>query len=77
MKDEDIDYSDIPATTPEFWANGIVRRGLKPVLRKQQVTLRIDSDVLEFLRSEGDGYQTKINQLLRSYVDAVKAAQPR
>lgn len=70
MKDEDIDYSDIPSATAEFWANGIVRRGLKPVLRKQQITLRIDKDVLEFFKSEGDGYQTKINQLLRSYMDA-------
>lgn len=77
MKDEDIDYSDIPKTTPEFWAKAVVRKGLKPVVRKKQVTLRIDSDVLDFLRSEGDGYQTKINQLLRSYVDESKAAQSR
>ena len=75
MKDEDIDYSDIPKTTPEFWANGIVRKGLKPVLRKQQVTLRIDNDVLEYLKAQGEGYQTKINQLLRSYVEADKAAR--
>lgn len=77
MKDEDIDYSDIPPAIPEFWANGIVRKGLKPVLRKQQVTLRIDSDVLEFFREEGEGYQTKINQLLRAYMDAVKTAPSR
>ena len=75
MKDEDIDFSDIPKTTPEFWANGIVRKGLKPVLRKQQVTLRIDNDVLEYLKAQGEGYQTKINQLLRSYVEADKAAR--
>ena len=77
MKDEDIDFSDIPRTTPEFWANAVVRKGLKPVFRKQQVTLRIDSDVLEFFKSEGEGYQTRINQLLRSYMEASKAAQPR
>ena len=77
MKDEDIDYSEIPPATPEFWANGIVRRGLKPVLRKKQVTLRIDNDVLEFFKGEGEGYQTKINQLLRSYMDASKAAESR
>jgi uncharacterized protein (DUF4415 family) len=75
MKDEEIDFSDIPRTTPEFWAKAVVRKGLKPVFRKQQVTLRIDSDVLEFLRSEGEGYQTKINQLLRSYMDASRAAR--
>jgi uncharacterized protein (DUF4415 family) len=77
MKDEDIDFSDIPRTTPEFWANAVVRKGLKPAFRKHQVTLRIDSDVLEFFRSEGEGYQTKINKLLRSYMDASKAAESR
>ncbi len=77
MKDDEIDFSDIPRTKPEFWAKAVVRKGLKPVLRKRQVTIRIDSDVLDFLRSEGDGYQTKINQLLRSYMDASKAAQTR
>ena len=77
MKDEDIDFSDIPRTTPEFWAKAVLRKGLKPIIRKQQVTIRIDSDVLDFLRSEGDGYQTKINQLLRSYMDANKAVRAR
>lgn len=77
MKDEDIDFSDIPRTTPEFWANGVVRKGLRPSFRKQQITLRIDRDVLEFLKAEGEGYQTKINTLLRSYMDACKSAQPR
>jgi uncharacterized protein (DUF4415 family) len=77
MKDEDIDFSDIPRTTPEFWANAVIRKGLKPVAKKQQVTVRIDSDVLEYLRAEGSGYQTKINQLLRSYVEASKAAEAK
>lgn len=73
MQDEDIDFSDIPRSTPEFWANGIVRKGLKPIIRKNQLTLRIDQDVLEFFRKEGRGYQTKINQLLRAYMEAHKA----
>ncbi len=70
MKDEDIDYSDIPPLTPEFFANGIVRKGLKPVNRKDQVTLRIDHDVIQFFKEQGRGYQTKINQLLRAYMEA-------
>ena len=74
MTDEEIDFSDIPRTTPEFWANGIVRKGLKPVVRKHQLTLRIDQDVIEFFKQEGRGYQTKINQLLRAYMDAHKAS---
>ena len=73
MKDEDIDFSDIPKVTPEMFARGIVRRGLKPVERKAQLTLRVDNDVLEWFRQQGQGYQTKINSLLRAYMDAHKA----
>lgn len=75
MKDEDIDFSDIPRTTPEFWAKAVVRKGLKPVPAKQQITLRIDQDVITFFKEEGRGYQTKINQLLRAYMEAHKAAR--
>lgn len=75
MNDEDIDFSDIPRTTPEFWANAIVRKGLKPVNHKDQLTLRIDHDVIEFFKEQGRGYQTKINQLLRAYMEAHKAAR--
>lgn len=70
MTDDEIDFSDIPRTTPEFWARGVVRKGLKPVVRKNQLTLRIDQDVIEFFRTQGQGYQTKINQLLRAYMEA-------
>lgn len=70
MKDRDIDYSDIPPLTPEFFAKGIVRKGLKPVNKKDQITLRIDHDVIQFFKEQGRGYQTKINQLLRAYMDA-------
>ena len=77
MTDEDIDYSDIPPTTPEFWANVVIRKGLKPVIRKKQITLRLDSDILEYLKASGNGYQTKINQLLRSFVDADRAAHAK
>jgi len=73
MKDEDIDFSDIPRLTPEMFANAIVRKGLKPIPRKQQLTLRIDQDVIDFFKKQGQGYQTKINQLLRAYMEAHKA----
>jgi len=69
MRDEDIDLSDIPEITPEMFARGIVRRGLKPVVRKKQLTLRMDSDVIEWFKRQGRGYQTKINALLRAYMD--------
>ena len=68
IKDEDIDYSDAPAITPEMFAKAIVRRGLKPRLKKQ-ITLRVDGDVLEWYKKQGRGYQTKINLLLRAYMN--------
>ena len=69
MEDEDIDFSEIPDVTAEMFARGIVRRGLKPVIRKEQLTLRIDSDVLKWYRKLGPGYQTRINSLLRAYME--------
>ena len=73
LKDEDIDLADVPEVSPEMFARAIVRRGLKPVSRKAQLTLRLDSDVLDWFRRQGQGYQTKINALLRAYMDAHKA----
>ncbi len=70
MKDEDIDLSDCPEITPEMFAKAVVRRGLPAAKTKTQVTLRIDSDVLEWFKSQGRGYQTQINQLLRAYMEA-------
>lgn len=72
LRDVDIDFSDIPEIPPEMFARAIVRRGLKPVPRKAQLTLRIDSDVLEWFKKQGRGYQTKINTLLRAYMEAHK-----
>jgi uncharacterized protein (DUF4415 family) len=68
LKDEKIDFSDTPELTPEMFARSLVRRGLKPVARKKLLTLRIDSDVVEWYRGQGPGYQTRINALLRAYM---------
>jgi uncharacterized protein (DUF4415 family) len=70
MTDEDIDFSDCPEVTPEMFAQGIVRKGLLPKPTKEQITLRIDKDVLEWFKLQGKGYQTNINQLLRAYMKA-------
>lgn len=72
MKNKDIDVSDNPELAPEMFARAIVRRGLKPVARKSQLTLRIDQDVLDWFRRQGRGYQTQINSLLRAYMEAHK-----
>lgn len=70
MTDEDIDFSDIPEITPEMFARAVVRDGLKVEPVKEQITLRIDSDVLAWFRAQGRGYQTRINALLRAYMEA-------
>jgi len=70
MRDEDIDLSDCPEVTPEMFAKAIVRQGLPEKKGKAQVMLRIDSDVLEWFKAHGRGYQTQINQLLRAYMEA-------
>jgi uncharacterized protein (DUF4415 family) len=72
MSDKDIDLSDSPELTPDMFARAIVRRGLKPVARKAQLTIRIDQDVLDWFRQKGAGYQTQINALLRAYMEAHK-----
>ncbi len=69
MRDEDIDYSDNPKWTPEMFAKAVLRAGLQPVPRKEQITLRLDGDVLEWFRRRGPGYQTQINALLRAYMN--------
>ncbi len=68
MKDEDIDLSEIPEITPEMFARAVLRRNFKPIPRKKQLTLRIDSDVVEWYQKQGPGYQTRINSLLRAYM---------
>ena len=71
MSDEDIDLSDCPEITPELFAKATVQRGgLHTEKNKAQVTLRIDSEVLEWFKSQGQGYQTQINTLLRAYMEA-------
>jgi len=63
------DLTECEEITPEMFAKAIVRQGLKPVERKAQVTLRLDSDIIGWFKSGGRGYQTRINSLLRAYVD--------
>jgi len=68
LKDREMDFSDTPELTPEKFARAVVRRGLKPLPRKRQLTIRVDSDVLEWYKKQGRGYQTRINALLRAYM---------
>ena len=61
IRDEDIDTSDIPEITD--WRGAVRGKFYRPV--KKPVTVRVDADVLAWLKSSGKGYQTKINKLLR------------
>jgi uncharacterized protein (DUF4415 family) len=65
LRDSDIDLSDAPELGPDFFANAILLPG-----PKQQITLRLDPDVLAFFRKHGRGYQTTINAVLRKYMEA-------
>ena len=70
LQDKDIDFNDNPEVTPEMFAKAVLRKGLKPVVKKSQVTLRIDEDVLTWFKKQGKGYQTRINSLLKAYKEA-------
>jgi len=66
MRDEDIDYSDIPELDESFWLNTKVIMPRKPV--KKQISIKVDRDVLAFFRKDGPGYQTRMNAVLKSFV---------
>ncbi|HTN61182.1 MAG TPA: BrnA antitoxin family protein [Devosia sp.] len=72
IRDEDIDTSDIPPLTEEFWKNGI-RNPYYARALKAQLTIRLDVDILDWFKrhaKDGKGYQTDINKALRAYVAA-------
>jgi uncharacterized protein (DUF4415 family) len=56
--------------TPEMFARAVARKGLKAVPKKALLSLRIDSDVIEWFRKQGPGYQSRMNALLRAYMEA-------
>ena len=66
MGDESIDYTDIPELDEDFFrkARVVVPPG------KKQLTIRLDADVVSWLKDQGKGYQTRINAILRAYYEA-------
>ncbi len=66
MKDSDIDYSDIPPLGDEFFKKATI--AWPPP--KDQLTIRLDADVLKWLKSNGRGYQTRINHILRAAMES-------
>lgn len=68
MADDTIDYSDIPPLDDSFFKNAKV---VMPS-EKTHLSLRLDADVIAWLKSQGKGYQSRINAILRSYYEAHK-----
>ncbi len=70
MGDGEIDYSDIPdaGDDKEFWhdAKRVRLEDLMPK-GKRQITLRLDQEVLEWFKTQGPGYQTRMNAVLKAY----------
>jgi uncharacterized protein (DUF4415 family) len=69
LSDRDIDYSDIPELDKNFFKSATL------VLPepKTTMTIRLDQQVLEWFKAKGPGYQTRINALLRAYMEAHKS----
>jgi len=70
LPDESIDYSDIPPLSDEALKTAVRGRFYRPV--KQQITARVDADVLDWLKSYGKGYQSRLNAILRREMLAAK-----
>ncbi len=67
LPDEAVDTSDIPPLGEAFWRNA---RIAMPGEGKQQMTLRLDAEVLDWFKAGGKGWQTRINAVLKAYVEA-------
>ena len=70
-RDEEIDYSDIPPTDSEFWADAVVAPP-----KKDRISIRLDADMLAWFRSK-PRYQTLINRVLRRYYEHQRSALER
>ncbi|MCA6504697.1 MAG: BrnA antitoxin family protein [Pseudanabaena sp.] len=65
IPDDEIDTSDIPELDNHFWENA---KMVTPIT-KQAVSIRLDSDILDWFKSQGKGYQSTINNVLRTYIN--------
>ncbi len=66
MSDEDIDLSDIPEMTDEEWQAALKRGVYRPV--KQQLTIRLDADIVDWFKRTQPKYQTAMNEVLRKHM---------
>ncbi len=73
LRDEEIDLTDIPPL--DKWNKAVIAKFYRPV--KKSLTIRIDADVLAWLRGQGKGYQTRINGLLREAMSGLGSSRVR
>lgn len=66
MSDEDIDLSDIPEMTDDEWQAALKRGVYRPV--KQQLTIRLDADIVDWFKRTQPKYQTAMNEVLRKHM---------
>ncbi|HBF12115.1 MAG TPA: 3-oxoacyl-ACP synthase [Deltaproteobacteria bacterium] len=69
LKDKDIDFSDIPPLDKNFFA----KAALRLPQAKSIMTIRLDPDVLDWFKAQGRGYQTRINSILRMYMESQRS----
>jgi uncharacterized protein (DUF4415 family) len=72
--DSRIDFNDIPRLTDEQLANMVRLRDTRP--RKVAVSVRLDAQVLDWLRSKGEGHLTRINDILTNLMEAERGVRP-
>lgn len=70
MADKNIDYSEIPELDKEFFKNALVELPKE----KKAISLRVDTDVLKWFKSQGENYQTRMNAILRAFMRSRKAS---
>lgn len=68
MKEEEIDTSDIPPLTKSFFKKATLRMPT----RKATITMRVDADVLNWFKRQGKGYQSRMNAVLKMFIEAHK-----
>jgi uncharacterized protein (DUF4415 family) len=72
MPEHEIDTSDIPELPASAWKDAVRGKFYRPI--KKAVSLRLDADVIAWLKKDGEGYQTRANRLLREKMLADKAS---
>ena len=66
LKDSEVDTTDIPPISD--WSKAVVGKFYRPI--KKPLTIRLDADVLAWLKGQGRGYQTRINAILRTAMES-------